>query len=166
MLWECLSSPGVMIERFVYLGSENTSPVRPVESISSPYPTSGSSPVSGNVNRSTVLFGAQGCWRVQRSSTKIHICYLSFCSTLTSMLLKFNLIYNLMVNISYYTLNIFFIQSFQLSYCWFLFPMIFTCWIKIWCINNQYTRLNRIRLLMINLISSLINYISLKMNFY
>ena len=87
--WICLSSPGRMSQTLRILRFlKNTSPSEPSENISSLHPTSKGSPDVGNLSGPTIPFGALARWTVQLSPTKVHMCYLCFCSTLASMLLN------------------------------------------------------------------------------
>ena len=71
------------------LGSENTSPEGLGENVSSPHYISRSSQNVGSPSLSTILLCTQARWKVQRSSMRALMCYLFFCSTPSSMLLKF-----------------------------------------------------------------------------
>ena len=47
-------------------------------------------PDAGNPSLFTIPLAVQARWMAQESSTKVHMCYQCFCSTLASMLSKFN----------------------------------------------------------------------------
>ena len=88
--WGCLSSHGVMTLVLLLLGLINTNPAGPGEIVFYPHPSTRSCPDTENPIESSIPLDAQSLWRVVRFSTKVHMCYQCFYSTLASMLPKLN----------------------------------------------------------------------------
>ena len=71
---------------------KNIIPTLPGKNQSSSHLTSRNSPDAGNSSELTIPLCVQTHWRIQWSPSRAHMCYLSFCSTLASMLPKFSLL--------------------------------------------------------------------------